>query len=516
MASTQTPADAAAAAGDTECTAGEKPAADAGSETTLAGEAKGEATDDSDDARWEVTWDGPDDPGNPMNLSTARKWITTVICSVGALNVACSSSIYTATYDGIEAAFGASQIEAITGLTLFVFGMGAGPMFYAPLSEFYGRRIIYLISFTFFLAFQFPVAFAHNITGVLVNRLLGGLSGSAFMSVAGGTVADMFPKKDLGMPMMVFTAAPFLGPSIGPLIGDFVAYRTSWRHVFYVMIAWVGTMLVLITFAVPETFAPVLLKRRAIARRKDTGDDRYYAPIERMNRSVLGTVAFSCRRPFELLVRDMMVFCLCLYTSILLGTMYLFFEAFPLVFINNHGFSSMHTGMTFLGLLVGMIMGMSTEPLWKRQYNKLSRLRNDQGKPEYRLPQAMVGGPFVTIAIFWFAFTQYKSVPWIVPILSGVPFGFGMLLVFSGVFTYLVEAYRPFSASALAANGFMRSSFAAAFPLFSIQMYNKLGYTWASALLGFLSLGCLPFPFLFYKYGERLRARSKFAWSDDN
>ncbi|KAK5002018.1 hypothetical protein LTR16_008020, partial [Cryomyces antarcticus] len=85
------------------------------------------------------------------------------------------------------------------------------------------------------------------------------------------------------------------------------------------------------------------------------------------------------------------------------------------------------------------------------------------------------------------------------------------IFVFSGVFTFLVDCYPLYAASALAANSFARSSFAAAFPLFGVQMYNKLGYQWASSLLAFLALAMAPFPYLFFMYGKRLRGHSKFA-----
>jgi len=68
-----------------------------------------------------------------------------------------------------------------------------------------------------------------------------------------------------------------------------------------------------------------------------------------------------------------------------------------------------------------------------------------------------------------------------------------------------------YAASALAANSFARSSFAAAFPLFGVQMYNKLGYQWASSVLAFLALAMAPFPYLFFRYGKKLRGNSRFA-----
>lgn len=107
--------------------------------------------------------------------------------------------------------FHTSQIVATLGLSLFVIGLGLGPMILAPMSEFYGRRIVYILSFVFFIIFLLPCALAHNIQTLLVGRFFNGLAGSAFLSVAGGTVGDLFTKTELSGPMMVYTASPFIG-----------------------------------------------------------------------------------------------------------------------------------------------------------------------------------------------------------------------------------------------------------------------------------------------------------------
>jgi len=123
----------------------------------------------------------------------------------------------------------------------------------------------------------------------------------------------------------------------------------------------------------------------------------------------------------------------------------------------------------------------------------------------------MVGAVFLPIGLFWFAWTNGKSVPFIVSIIATAPFGFGMVLVFLSIMNYLIDAYTIYAASVLAANSVLRSLFGAAFPLFTTQMYNKLGIHWASSIPAFLALACVPFPFLFYKYGEKIRERCKYA-----
>jgi hypothetical protein len=171
-------------------------------------------------------------------------------------------------------------------------------------------------------------------------------------------------------------------------------------------------------------------------------------------------------------------------------------------------------GCSFIGLSVGMVIGVLTDPIWKRVYRNLVEKREAKGlplKPEYRLPPAMLGGILVPIGILWFAFTSRESIHWIVPIIGTTVFAIGVLLMFSGVFTFLVDAYPLFAASAMAANSITRSCLAAGFPLFSDAMYNRLGVIWGSALLGFLALAMAPFPIIFFYYGERIRKNSRYA-----
>lgn len=131
--------------------------------------------------------------------------------------------------------------------------------------------------------------------------------------------------------------------------------------------------------------------------------------------------------------------------------------------------------------------------------------------PEARLPPCQIAAVIIPVGLIWFAWTNSPDLPWAASVAAGIPFGFGMVLVFLGIMNYLIDAYTIFAASVLAANGVIRSIFGAVFPLFTVQMYHNLGIHWASMVPAFLALACLPFPFLFYKYGGAIRARCKYA-----
>ena len=129
----------------------------------------------------------------------------------------------------------------------------------------------------------------------------------------------------------------------------------------------------------------------------------------------------------------------------------------------------------------------------------------------------MLGGLLLPIGLFWFAWTNGPDVPWPASVAAGIPFGSGMafgsgmVFVFLSIMNYLIDSYLMYAASVLAANSVLRSLFGSVFPLFTNQMYNNLGIYWASSILAFLALACAPFPFLFYRYGARIRSWTKFG-----
>lgn len=470
---------------------------------------KNESADDP----FEVSFAGDDDPMCPRSMNLARKWLLVCIVGLGSLWVTCASSIYTATYAQMNPEFGQSDIVATLGLSTFVLGIALGPLFLGPLSEFYGRRPIYLASWTMFVIWLIPSAVARNTATMVTVRFIDGFAGSAFLSVAGGTVSDVFRRDQIRSPMTIIALSPFIGPSLGPLLGGFINFNTNWRWTYYVLIIWAFALLVMIILFAPETYHPIILREKARLLRKETGDGRWKAPMEKSTKSISRTIGLSLLRPFQLLALEAMCLLLSLLSAVLLGVIYLFFGAFPLVFGGNYGFSLWQIGLSFLGIFVGMITGAATHPIWHRVHARLIRQNHGVPEPEFHLASSIVGAIMVPIGLFWFAWTSFPRVHWILPIIGSGIFGCGTLLVFNGIFTFLVDTYPLYAASALAANSFLRCTFAAAFPLFGKQLYQAAGYQWASSVLAFITLGLMPLPYIFFHYGKRLRQKSRFTVS---
>jgi multidrug resistance protein len=394
-----------------------------------------------------------------------------------------------------------------------VFGFAIGPLIWAPLSEMYGRQILFFVTFACFTVFNAGVPGSKNIATVIILRFMAGAFGSSPFTNAGGVVADMFPARQRGLAMSVFATAPFLGPAIGPVIGGFLGKSSGWKWLTGFLAAFSGFCWMLGTVAVPETYGPVLLRRRAEALSKKTGK-LYRSKID-VDQSVIGlgdAFKAALSRPWILLLREPIVLILCIYIAIIYGTLYMMFAAYPIVYQEGRGWSEGIGGLAFIGVLIGMLAAVTYSIfLVNPRYQKTVDKHGGFAPPEARLPAAMLGGVCLPVGLFWFAWTNSPTVPWAASMAAGIPFGFGMVLVFLSVTNYLVDSYTIFAASVLAANSIFRSTFGAAFPLFTTQMYARLGIHWASSVPAFLALACVPFPFLFHKYGAAVRKKCKFA-----
>ncbi|GAA6061926.1 hypothetical protein JCM10212_001494 [Sporobolomyces blumeae] len=457
---------------------------------------------------------GPDDPLSPLNLSLARRWTYVLIVSSCGFCVTSCSSMISQTYPAVEREFNVSREVITLGLSLFVLSLGLFPLIVAPLSQWYGRSIIYYVGFSCFICFQAGVAASQNAATLIICRFFAGAGGAAFLSVAGGTVADLFRSAEIAFPMTIFSASTFLGPVFGPVISGFINQNTNWRVTWYVLLGWACAQLAALLLFVRETLLPVVLKQRAKALRK-AGRTDVRAPIELDNRSIASVLAVSCTQPFELLVLEPMVLALCTLTGLLLAILYCFFGSYGIVYSDAYGFDTQTIGLTFLPIGVGVVIGVATQPYWSRKYARRTQELGRRPPPEEQLRKGLWGAVLCPVSLFWFAWTVRPSVHWIVPMIATVPFGTGMLFVFGSVFAYLTDAFRPAAASSMAANSALRSVLAAAFPLFTTQMFHKLGNAWALTLCAFLCLALAPFPFIFFMYGHRLRKGSKFANQED-
>jgi multidrug resistance protein len=221
-----------------------------------------------DPPEFEVYWER-NDTENPRLWPLWYKGITVAAMSLGATVVSLSSTLYTSGIPGLQEEFGISKLEALIGVTTYLLGMALGGVLFAPLSKLVGRRPVYIISMTIFLLLLLPSALARNIKAVLVSRFFGGFFGSALISNSPASVNDIVSDEHRALAFGFWSIGPTNGPVYGPIIGGFVFEYLGWRWTNWIVLIIRGGVLALMA-SIKETYAPVILRRRAERKKKDT------------------------------------------------------------------------------------------------------------------------------------------------------------------------------------------------------------------------------------------------------
>lgn len=304
-------------------------------------------------------------------------------------------------------------------------------MAFAPLSEVIGRRPIYGSTLLIAVVFVIPGAVAKNITTLLITRAIDGIAISAPMTLVGGTLADLWRNEERGVPMAAFSAAPFIGPAIGPLVGGFLSDNLGWRWLYWIQLILLVVVWILISFTVPETYAPKLLARRAAKLRKDLDNSRYVTEQDLDLRPFSQRMRLFLVRPFQLLFLEPIVLFISLYMSVLYGLLYMFFIAFPIVYQGGKGWSASSTGLMFIPIAIGVLLSACCAPMVNKHYLHLCQKHGGKPPAEARLIPMMISCWFVPTGLFIFAWTSDPSLHWIGPAVGGFPVGFGFLFLYN-------------------------------------------------------------------------------------
>lgn len=472
-------------------------------------------TDFPDPEPYTVSFNGPDDPLHPHNWNMKRKvWICAIIGAMTAA-VAMGSSMYSPGILEVSEEFHIGHVTATLGISLYVLGFATGPVVWAPLSELYGRRPVLLISGLGFVCFTFAVATAKDIQTVMLCRAFAGIIGAAPLVVVPAAFADLFGNRTRGKAIAIFSMMVFCMPLLAPVIGAFVVSSyLGWRWTQYLIGIFGSFSLVLVAIFFEETHHPIILVNKAKEIKKRTGNWLIHAPHDEFELTVKDIVEKNITRPLIMVATEPILFLISFYNAFIYGILYLLLSAYPIVFAEGYRMTGGTSELPYLGLVVGMMFGGAV-CLWA-EGAYLKAMDSNGGKivPEARLISVFYGSVLFPVGLFWFTWTgNYPDkVHWMAPTAAGVFIGFGLITIFNGSINYIIDSYLVFAASALAGNTFFRSGFACAFPLFAVQMFHAMGTNWAGLLLSCVGFALVPVPFLFYKYGKRLRAKSKYAF----
>ncbi|RAK99555.1 MFS transporter [Aspergillus ibericus CBS 121593] len=430
-----------------------------------------------------VDWDRPDDPENPLNWPTSKTPL--------------ASSMFTPGLRGVMSDFHTTNATLGSVVTVFVLGYMVGPFVIAPLSEIYGRVPVYHVCNVLFYVFTVVCAVAQTLPQLIVFRLLAGVGGACPLTIGSGTVADMVPLETRAGIMAAWALGPILGPVVGSVAGGFLSEAEGWRWVFWVIAIATGVITIGCILCYHESYALVLLERKAARLRKETGSpnlqSKYYtSPFT--THSYLNILA----RPMKLLAFLSIVLILSLFAAITYGYLYLMFTTIPLIFKHLR---VVHRGgrSLYLGFGLGSVTGLASYGVVSYRL-AVKHAARGTFTPECRLPPMAVGCWFVPIGL----------THWIVPIIGTGVFALGLMMVFIATNAYLVEGYLKEAASVTAASTVLRSLVGAVLPLGGPALYDRLGVGWGNSLLAFMALTPCVCPGLFWRYGERIRTHPRF------
>jgi len=459
-----------------------------------------------------VDFEGEDDPYRPMNWPTKKKITTTMMYGLTTMSATWASSAYSAGTRQIAAEFDVGNQVAVLGTTLFLFGFGLGPLLWAPLSEVYGRRLAVLTPMFIAICFSFGSAVAKDFQTLMITRFFGAFFASAPVTNTGGVLGDLYSPAWRALAMAGYAMAVVGGPCLGPIVSAaFVANPSlGWRWTEYFTGILQATILFIDIIFIDECYPPKLLVYKARRLRHETGNWALHTKFEEWDVSIKELSKKFLLRPLQLLMTPI-CFLVALYASFCYGILYMMLGGIPIIFGEMRGWPAVSATLPFLGILVGAIIGCSINAYNQLLYNKVYRAAGNRAVPEARLPPMMLGSILFSAGQFIMGWTADPQYHWIAPVIGLVLMGTGFFTIFQAALNYLVDTFTLYAASAVAANTFLRSAFAGAFPLVVTPLYHNVGVGPASSITGGFAALLIPVPFVFYIYGKRIRRASK--WS---
>jgi MFS family permease len=450
---------------------------------------------------------------NPKDWPTSRKWAVTDVMSASGFNRIMVSTIMAPALATIASELNMSSTEAAMALSIYVLASAIGPLVSGPLSEVYGRETVLHVSGVWFLIWNAVCGFAHTGELLIAARFMAGFGASSVYALAGGVLGDMWRPEQRGTSLGLYLLIPLLGSAVGPIIGGFMAARTTWRWMFWSTSIFQAVMILISFTAFHETYAPIILKRRAEKLRKTTGDSRYYTASERLDekKSVLAILGIALSRPLRLLARHPLIQTTAILDGFEYGILYILLSSFSELWTKKYNMSVEISGLHYIALAGGELVGSQLGGYVLDFFYRRMQARNPDStlEPEHRVPLSFPSAILAPIFLVVYGWTAEYRVHWVVVDIAMFLLAFAMQQGGMARQAYMIDVYHEHTGSAIAAVRFPDAMAAFLFPLFAPKMYSALGYGWGNSVLALagLVLGVPALLSLWY-WGKQMRLKS--------
>ncbi|EXJ67449.1 uncharacterized protein A1O5_09462 [Cladophialophora psammophila CBS 110553] len=463
-----------------------------------------------------IDWYGPDDPENPYNWSLRKKWTITAVAIMATFTTILNGTMITVAHAAINDEFHVSDARfphSYWPVTSWALGGALCGLVVLPLMEDFGVRPAFLTIYAVFICFIIPQAVAHNFATLIISRFFSGGCVSVLSNTAAALIGNIWEgDRARTIPLSLFVMLYLAGSSMGPVIAGVIFENLSWRWISYMQLIWYGALFPIYVFFFQESRGTIILQKRALRLQKAGVPVR--GPHDGNHLSLPRKLVRSTKRPLRMLFAEPVLFVFTLWSAFMLGTVYVFTQSVEQVFAGLYGWTASQAGYVQAAVVIGEFVGWTGVLInAKLYYASVSRNTEVPGTPipEARLYVSVVGS-FVGVAggMFVYGWTAYPSVPWIAPAIGLAMVGYGVNVVVVAIADYVVDAYAKYAGSACAAVVLGENLFSAFLPLAAQSMYTKLGFQWASSLLGFMALVLSFAPVAILLIGRRLRERSPF------
>ncbi|KAJ7606944.1 MFS general substrate transporter [Mycena polygramma] len=446
-----------------------------------------------------------DDPEDPLNWSRGEKYIIVGIASLTAFIGTFALAGSNPAYAQIGESLGVSAIDASYIGTVGIAASGLGSFIWAPISNVYGRRPVFVFSQAMAVGAGFGAAYAKSYGGIIVGRFFTGFGVASGNVVSFAVISDVFCLHERGKMLGLVTVALFSGPHVAALPGGFIAQDVGWRWTIILPSILNAVCLVLIVFCLPET-----LYVRGLPFIKSNG--KYHRLRLTGTRAVgrkLQLIDFA--QPFRML-KYFPVVLLGWYAAVaftLGGIMPA--QTVSALFRTYYKWGSARTGValsvstTIGGLLGELVSGPVIDKLMER-----SRKREGHVRPESRL-HGMWPAIFLLPAgllMFGFSITNHELEHSYIGATVGIAVtSFALQMITTPIIAYCVDCYKPQSADVVQLLNFARQEMSFTVGFWAIRYGDVVGFQFSGITYACVSVFFFLPVLWIMVYGERLRER---------
>ncbi|KAM3457046.1 hypothetical protein MY3296_001416 [Beauveria thailandica] len=437
---------------------------------------------------------------NPYDYNRLTKWGITATIAVATAAAPLGSSIFYPALHTISTEFNTTSTITNLAVAMYMVAMSIFPIWWSAFSEQFGRRSIYLASFSLFVLFSIASALSVDISMLIVMRIGVGGASASVQAVGAGTIADIWEPRERGLAMSMFYLGPLLGPLFAPIIGGALSQAFGWKSTMWFLAIYGAVIVVMLTLLLPETLA-----RGEAAPPPPTpppplnSGDNTATPLRRLSTresTTLHTKRFASAI-YRFIFAPLKVLLFLRFPPVLI-TVILAAFAFGSLFVMNitvqqqfakppYSYPELTVGLLYIPSGLGYIVGSLVGGRWldyimAREAARANRY-NDKGKlvylPEDRLREnAWIAVTVYPCGLLLFGWTINYGVMWLAPAAGAFVFGITSMLVFSAATTMLTEFIRKKSSAGVAVNNFVRNLLSCIGTVVAAPWLDAIGPGW--------------------------------------